>query len=70
MNLFSFDDPEGAPNFTISKEFWIFVVLAVPLTLLTLASWYIFTRRRMQRRKSERESRELDEKDPMETEEA
>ncbi|RMJ22397.1 hypothetical protein PHISP_06739 [Aspergillus sp. HF37] len=70
MNLFSFEDPEGAPNFTISKEFWIFVVLAVPLTLLTLASWYIFTRRRMLRRKFKRASGELDEKGPTEMEEA
>ncbi|PYH43991.1 uncharacterized protein BP01DRAFT_299882 [Aspergillus saccharolyticus JOP 1030-1] len=46
MNLFDFDGgDEKNGGFTISNQFWIFVVIAVPLTLLTLLSWYLFTRR-------------------------
>ncbi|RAK80840.1 uncharacterized protein BO72DRAFT_492828 [Aspergillus fijiensis CBS 313.89] len=56
MNLFDFDGGcQG--GFTISKQFWIFVVLAVPLTLLILASWYVITRRtrKARERKTEEE---------------
>ncbi|KAL3455340.1 hypothetical protein BJX64DRAFT_272630 [Aspergillus heterothallicus] len=43
MNLFDF----GADgSLEISHHFWIFVVLALPLTLLTVGSWYWLTRRR------------------------
>ncbi|THC92711.1 hypothetical protein EYZ11_007818 [Aspergillus tanneri] len=45
MNLFEFDGGNGR-GFTISGQFWIFVVIAVPLTLLTLAAWYLIIRRR------------------------
>lgn len=62
MNLFSFHDGKGTQNFTISKQFWIFVVLAVPLTLLTLGSWFIFTRRRVLRRKLQRSDDQIEEK--------
>lgn len=47
MNLVDFDGGRDGGTFTISKQFWIFVVLAVPLTLLTLASWYLITQRRL-----------------------
>ncbi|GFF98939.1 isoform 2 of receptor-interacting serine/threonine-protein kinase 4 [Aspergillus udagawae] len=43
MNLFSYG---SAGNFQISHRFWIFVALAVPLTILTVGSWYCFSRRR------------------------
>lgn len=47
MNLFDFDSGgNDAHEFTISKKFWIFAALAVPLTLITLGSWYLFSRRR------------------------
>lgn len=62
MNLFSFHDGDGNQNFTISKQFWIFVVLAVPLTLLTVGSWFIFTRRRVLRRKLQRGDDPIEEK--------
>lgn len=66
MNLFNFDDATG--NFVISGQFWIFVVLAVPLTLLTLGTWYVFTRRRrkqQRKRMLEEENEELDEKESL-----
>ncbi|KAI9927065.1 hypothetical protein MW887_003447 [Aspergillus wentii] len=52
MNLFDFDSGDDNPNpiFTISRQFWIFVVIAVPLTLLTLGSWYYITRRSLKLR--------------------
>ncbi|KAK1149743.1 hypothetical protein N8T08_005297 [Aspergillus melleus] len=47
MNLFDFDGGDDGGGFTISRQFWIFVIAAVPLTLLTLASWYFITQRRL-----------------------
>ncbi|PLB46429.1 hypothetical protein P170DRAFT_438224 [Aspergillus steynii IBT 23096] len=47
MNLFDFDGGNDGGEFTISRQFWIFVIVAVPLTLLTLASWYLITQRRL-----------------------
>ncbi|KAI9040380.1 uncharacterized protein KD926_008337 [Aspergillus affinis] len=47
MNLFDFDGEKDGGGFTISRQFWIFVVAAVPLTFLTLASWYLITQRRL-----------------------
>lgn len=61
MNLFEFGD-SNEKGFTISKQFWIFVVTAVPLTMLTLGSWYIITKRQVrlrQRRKEEREGSKM-----------
>ncbi|KAF9892111.1 hypothetical protein FE257_002517 [Aspergillus nanangensis] len=49
MNLFDFNGPNDS-GFTISNKFWIFVVIAVPLTLLTVGSWYFITRRRLRAR--------------------
>ncbi|PLN80585.1 hypothetical protein BDW42DRAFT_170829 [Aspergillus taichungensis] len=51
MNLFDFNDPNGKMNFTVSPQFWIFVVIAVPLTALTLGFWYFMMRRRLKNRK-------------------
>ncbi|KAE8348041.1 hypothetical protein BDV28DRAFT_165344 [Aspergillus coremiiformis] len=50
MNLFNFEGPNGE-GFRISDQFWIFVVIAIPLTFLTLASWYVITRRRRESQK-------------------
>ncbi|PYH93159.1 hypothetical protein BO71DRAFT_382203 [Aspergillus ellipticus CBS 707.79] len=47
MNMFDFAD---GGKFLISPQFWIFVVLAVPLTLLTLAMWYLVTKRKLKHR--------------------
>ncbi|RAL15217.1 uncharacterized protein BO97DRAFT_422007 [Aspergillus homomorphus CBS 101889] len=54
MNRFDFDG-DGTGAFTISKQFWIFIVLAVPLTLLTLASWYVVSRRTRRARERQME---------------
>ncbi|KAL2844546.1 hypothetical protein BJY01DRAFT_263842 [Aspergillus pseudoustus] len=51
MNLFDFGD-EG--NLEISHHFWIFIVLAVPLTVLTVGSWYWLKRRRQKQREQSR----------------
>ncbi|PKY00575.1 hypothetical protein P168DRAFT_69791 [Aspergillus campestris IBT 28561] len=51
MNLFNFNDPNGNTKFTISPQFWIFVVIAMPLTALTLGFWYFMMRRRLRKRK-------------------
>ncbi|KAB8208458.1 hypothetical protein BDV34DRAFT_233333 [Aspergillus parasiticus] len=56
MNLFEFGDSNGQ-GFTISKQFWIFVVAAVPLTMLTLGSWYIITKRQVKLRQKRKEER-------------
>ncbi|KAI9371098.1 hypothetical protein BJX61DRAFT_512781 [Aspergillus egyptiacus] len=50
MNLF---DYRAAGDFMISHQFWIFVVIAVPLTVLTVGSWW-FSRRRQQAKEMNR----------------
>jgi hypothetical protein len=55
MNLFSFQSQsDPASGFQISKEFWIFIVLALPLTLLTVGSWYWMARSRKKQKAAER----------------
>ncbi|OOF94503.1 hypothetical protein ASPCADRAFT_397324 [Aspergillus carbonarius ITEM 5010] len=58
MNLFDF----ASEKLSISRQFWIFIVLAVPLTLLTLAMWYFVTQRQLRNRqkmKSKKKEEEL-----------
>ena len=45
MNLFTFAT-SGSNGFEVSHQFWIFVALTVPLTLLTVGSWLLMSRRR------------------------
>jgi hypothetical protein len=45
MNLFAFQSSDG-PGFQISKQFWIFIVLTVPLTILTVGSWFFIAHKR------------------------
>ncbi|EPE32292.1 Magnesium transport protein CorA, transmembrane region [Glarea lozoyensis ATCC 20868] len=46
MNLFSYTGRNG-DGFEISNQFWIFIALSVPLTILTVGSWsYISYKRR------------------------
>ncbi|KAL4812110.1 hypothetical protein BDW67DRAFT_188990 [Aspergillus spinulosporus] len=42
MELFSFHSAEGSPQFAVSKHFWIFIVLCVPLSAITFLSWRLF----------------------------
>ncbi|KAF4629741.1 hypothetical protein G7Y89_g8405 [Cudoniella acicularis] len=53
-NLFAFDP--NTTNFEISRQFWIWVVTTVPLTLLTIGYWKYITYR--QQMKKAREARE------------
>jgi len=45
MNFFTFQTFEGS-GFQMSKQFWIYIALSIPLTLLTVGSWLVFTRKR------------------------
>ncbi|EAU34058.1 conserved hypothetical protein [Aspergillus terreus NIH2624] len=55
MNLFDFDNSNH--GFSISYQFWIFVVIAVPLTLLTLGTWYLLTKRRLEEMKKKKQEK-------------
>ncbi|KAL9027203.1 MAG: hypothetical protein Q9196_004242 [Gyalolechia fulgens] len=44
-NLFAYSAPGPQANFQISREFWIYLVLAVPLTMVTVGYW-IFQNKR------------------------
>ncbi|KAF8246074.1 hypothetical protein K440DRAFT_685745 [Wilcoxina mikolae CBS 423.85] len=44
MNLFSFGQPlpDGkGPHFTVSKQFWIYIALSIPLTAFTVGYWLL-----------------------------
>jgi hypothetical protein len=58
MNLFAFQSADSS-NFQISKQFWIFIVLTVPLTLITVGSWIVMARKRRRQRIKEREEQAL-----------
>ncbi|KAG9229025.1 hypothetical protein BJ875DRAFT_388208, partial [Amylocarpus encephaloides] len=45
MNLFSFQGTDGK-GFQVSQQFWIFIVLSVPLTILTVGSWFYISYKR------------------------
>jgi hypothetical protein len=45
MNLFSFQGTDGK-GFEVSQQFWVFVALSVPLTILTLGSWFYISYKR------------------------
>lgn len=51
MNLFDYGK---TGDFEISHQFWIFVVIAVSLTALTVGSWYWFSRRQQQLKEKSR----------------
>ncbi|KAH7403386.1 hypothetical protein BKA64DRAFT_448559 [Cadophora sp. MPI-SDFR-AT-0126] len=56
-NLFAFETTDGS-GFQISRQFWIFIALSVPLTFLTVGSWfYISYKRRRNKALQERVSR-------------
>jgi prolipoprotein diacylglyceryltransferase len=60
MNLFTFQTSDGS-GFAISKQFWIFVLLTVSLTLITVGSWMIVSRRRQKKKLRDQEMHVPDE---------
>ena len=52
----------GNPVFVVSELWWMYLVSAVPLTLLNLFVWRVWLRRRM-KRQSQRQSVEGEKKD-------
>jgi len=59
MNLFSFQDQtKPGSGFQISSEFWVFIALSAPLTLLTVGSWFFISYKRRVKRELWKEKRE------------
>jgi len=54
MNLFTFSS-DNSSRFQVSKQFWVFVVLTIPLTLITVGLWVIMARRGRKQKMRERE---------------
>ncbi|KAF8244930.1 hypothetical protein K440DRAFT_557560, partial [Wilcoxina mikolae CBS 423.85] len=56
MNLFNFsgtnNDGKG-PRFTISKQFWIYIALSVPLTCFTVGYWFLMSHRHKMKRRQD-----------------
>ncbi|KAL8871952.1 MAG: hypothetical protein Q9174_002329, partial [Haloplaca sp. 1 TL-2023] len=51
-NLVTLDTtPDGGKRFVFSELWWVYVVSAVPLTVLTLLSWCFWVKRRSRREK-------------------
>jgi hypothetical protein len=59
MNLFTFQTSDGS-GFQISKQFWVFFLMTVPLTLITVGSWAIMARKRKKQKLLDREKQTLD----------
>ena len=59
MNLFTFQTSDGS-GFQISKQFWVFFLITVPLTLITVGSWAIMARKRKKQKIYDREKQALD----------
>jgi len=58
MNLFTFQTSDGS-GFQISKQFWVFFLMTVPLTLITVGSWAIMARKRKKQKLLDREKQAL-----------
>jgi len=53
MNFFAFTDPDPkSDGILVSKKFWIFVAVAIPLTALTLVYWLYMSHRQDMKRKN------------------
>jgi hypothetical protein len=59
MNLFTFQTSDGS-GFQISKQFWVFFLITVPLTLITVGSWAIMARKWKKQKLLDREKQALD----------
>ncbi|KAL8831485.1 MAG: hypothetical protein Q9170_005269 [Blastenia crenularia] len=44
-NLFTYSTSNSHTGFHVSPQFWVFIVLAVPLTLLTIGCWFFYSQR-------------------------
>jgi len=49
MNLFDFKSEDG--SLRASPQFWIFVATTVPLTMLTVGTWYLYKTRHSEKMK-------------------
>jgi hypothetical protein len=45
MSFFNFTPEQGSTGWSVSSQFWVYWVCAVPLTCLTLAIWHWRQRR-------------------------
>ncbi|OCL02180.1 hypothetical protein AOQ84DRAFT_443530 [Glonium stellatum] len=52
-NLFVFQTMEGS-SFQVSGKFWVFFVIAIPLTVLTVGGWFIYTCKRRNPKRNRR----------------
>ena len=50
-NFVQFQAPSG--TIRLAKDFWIFLAVAVPLTLMTLGAWLVLIRRRREQHKAD-----------------
>ena len=53
LGMNSFFEMDKSNNLVISPQFWIWVVIAIPLTAITVTYWWIRNRRSMARRHRE-----------------
>ena len=49
MNFFTFETAQES-GFQVSAQFWIFLILSLPLTLLTVGAWFIIMRKKNKKR--------------------
>jgi len=59
MNLFSFGNDPNNAGFAVSAKVWVFFLLTIPLTALTVGIWFVISRRRGKVRE-EQKRRELE----------
>lgn len=54
MNLFDFEAENGG-ILRVSPSFWIYICASIPLTAVTLITWYLFKLRHDKLRREKRE---------------
>ncbi|KUJ23542.1 uncharacterized protein LY89DRAFT_185482 [Mollisia scopiformis] len=53
MNLFTFQTSPGS-GFKVSRQFWVFLLITIPLTFVTVGSWMFVARRRQKQKRVDR----------------
>ncbi|KAF2140220.1 uncharacterized protein K452DRAFT_53018 [Aplosporella prunicola CBS 121167] len=48
MNVFDFDGPRKRLN--VTKDFWVYIIVTIPLTMVTVLLWWVATRREKRKR--------------------